>query len=144
MKQQQTQPLIDVPAETFEKYLQATGETFAGLGASPTQADIQARLAAAAEKIGIKGPHASVLALRYSLFVTIMTQHQTALARRGLVAGDAGQGKSTRFQPSFLAACARLPCRFGPATGFVYDPAMLWKLIDAVEAAAKASAAPQP
>lgn len=131
--QPQPQKLVDVPAETFEKFMKAAGETFAKLPQVPTQAQIQAALAEAAEAIDIRGPHANVLALRYSLFVTVLTQHTAALKQRGLFSGDAGAGKTGTFTRSFVAAIARLPCRFAPNTGFVFDLGMLWKLIEAAK-----------
>lgn len=127
------QPLTDCPADLFEKYLTATGETFAGLPPQPTQAEIQKRLGQAAEKVGVVGAHASVLALRYSLFVTLLTKEQAELTARGLVSGAAGAGRSTTFARSFVAACARLPARFVVGGGFTYDLTMLWKLVEAAK-----------
>jgi NaMN:DMB phosphoribosyltransferase len=133
MAQPQPQKLTDCPADLFEKYLAATSETFAGLPPKPTQAEIQKRLVQAAEKCGVTGAHASVLALRYSLFVTLITQEQAALLERGLVVGEAGAGKTTTFARSFVAACARLPARFTVGGGFTYDQTMLWKLVEAAK-----------
>ena len=145
MQQPKPQALMDVPGELFEKYLRASGEEFGSLPQAPNQAQIQEKLLAAAKRVGVDGPHAQVLALRYSFFVTVITKHQAELLKRGWLSGEAGLGKSTTFSPAFIAACARLPVRFLPTTGFIFDPEKLWALVAACEKAYGAPApAPEP
>ncbi|MCK9355628.1 MAG: hypothetical protein M0R22_00545 [Dehalococcoidia bacterium] len=132
----QTISILDVPADLFEKYLVATGKAFAGIGAAPQQADIQARLLKAAADVGVTGDHAAHLAMRYSLFVSIIKEHQEALLEHGLMSGEAGPGKSTVFEIPFLAAVSRIPARIVKGQP-VCDMTVFWALCDACAVAGK-------
>lgn len=127
------QKLVDVDPVLFERYLKASGDAFAGIGPKPDQATISAALMKSAEMVNCGGAHAQVLALRYSFFVTILTENQDELVRRGLLSGGVGPGLATRFTEPFVAACARCPAKFAPGTGFVYSLEMFWKLVAAAE-----------
>ena len=141
--QPQTMQILDVPADVFEKYLAATGEAFAAVGAQPTQPQVQQALVQAAEKVGVTGAHAAHLAMRYSLMVNSITQHQALLLERKLMAGEAGPGKSTTFTVPFLASVARVPARF-TAGQPICDMDKFWAMTEALAKLEAQPVAPAP
>lgn len=141
--QQLNVTILDCPGEVLEQYLAATSKTFADAGPGITQADIQTRLMKAAADIGVTGDHAKHLAMRYSLFISLIQGHQAALRARGLMTGEAGPGKATTFTIPFLAAVARIPARV-VGDKPVCDMTAFWALCDACSTAFEKASAPKP
>ena len=135
--------ILDCPGDVLESYLAATSKAFADAGPGVTQVDIQTRLMKAAADIGVTGDHAKHLAMRYSLFISIITGHQAELRRRGLMTGEAGPGKATTFTIPFLAAVARIPARVSGDKP-VCDMTAFWALCDACSAAFAKASEPKP